>query len=84
MGTMDVKELERVLGVRPFEPFGLYLSDGSACPVTHPDQIILTQRAAYVGLGGGGNGRAVPDVVICALIHITRLGPVPKTPRKRR
>ncbi|MGD2111732.1 MAG: hypothetical protein PVI86_20345, partial [Phycisphaerae bacterium] len=72
---MDVKELEDVLGTRPFEPFGIYMSDGSAYPVKHPDEVILTRRAAYVGIGGGANGRAVRDVVICALVHITRLGP---------
>ncbi len=80
---MDVREVEKLLTTRPFEPFSIYMSDGSAYPVTHPDQIILTHRAAHVGIGGAHNGRVVRDVVICALVHITRLGPVPKTPRKR-
>ena len=81
---MNVREVEKLLSTRPFEPFGLYMSDGSAYPVTHPDQVILTPRAAHVGIGGARNGRVVRDVVICALVHITRLGPVPKGPRKRR
>jgi hypothetical protein len=81
---MSVQELEKLLAVRPFEPFGIYMSDGSAYPVTHPDQVILTPRAAHVGIGGHRNGRVVRDVVICSLLHITRLGPAPKAGRKRR
>ena len=75
---MKVQEIEKLLTVKPFEPFGIYMSDGSAYAVTHPDQVILTPRVAHVGIGGGGNGRVVQDVVICALVHITRLGPAPK------
>ena len=81
---MDTKDLEKLLTTKPFEPFGIYMSDGSAYPVIYPDQIILTHRAAHVGLGGGGNGRAARDVVLCALVHTTRLGPIPKIPRRRK
>ncbi len=84
IACMNVQEVEKLLTTRPFEPFGIYMSDGSAYPVTHPDQVILTPRVAHVGIGSSGNGRVVRDVVICALAHITRLGPVPKAPRKRR
>lgn len=81
---MDVREIEKLLIDRPFESFGIYLSDGSSYAVTHPDQVILTPRAAHVGIGRARNGRVVRDVMICALVHITRLGPVPKAPRKPR
>ena len=81
---MNAQEVEKLLTARPFEPFGIYMSDGSAYPVSHPDQVILTSRVAHIGIGGGRNGRVVRDVVICALVHVTRLGPVPKAPRKRR
>ena len=80
---MDLREVEKVLSVRPFEPFGIYMSTGSTYPVTHPDQVILTTRAAHIGIPKGRNGRVMRDVVICSLVHITRLGPVPKPPRKR-
>ena len=81
---MDVREVEKRLMAGPFEPFGIYLSDGSSCAVTHPDQVILTPRVAHVGVGSPRNGRVVRDVMICALVHITRLGPLPKAPRKPR
>ena len=81
---MNAKEVEKLLTAKPFDPFGIYLSDGSAYPVTHPDQVILTPRVAHIGIGSDRNGRVARDVVICALVHITRLGRVPKASRKRR
>ena len=84
MGSMNAREIEKLLTSKPFEPFGIYLSDGSAYPVTHPDQVILTPRVAHVGIGSSRNGRVVRDVVICAIVHITRLGPAPKAGRKPR
>lgn len=84
MPHMNAREVEKLLSAKPFEPFGIYLSDGSAYRVTHPDQVILTPRVAHVGIGRGRNGRVVRDVVICALVHITRLGPVPKPKPNRR
>lgn len=53
-------------------------------PVTHPDQIIVTPRAAYVGLDTDDEGLTAQDVVICDLVHITRLAPLDGTKRKRR
>ncbi len=75
---MRAEEITRLLKRRPFEPFGLYLSDGSSYAVRHPDQVIVTPRAAYVGVGRDGGGEPiVQDVVICDLVHVTRLGPAP-------
>ena len=81
---VDAKELEKLLTARPFEPFGIHMSDGSAYPIMHRDHVVFTQRIAHGGLGGGGNGRAARDVVLCAIVHIIRRGPVPKSPRKRK
>jgi hypothetical protein len=57
------------------------MTDGSSYPVKHPDQVILTPRAIYVGLG---RQPVAQQVVVCALSHITRLGPLAKTPGKRK
>lgn len=81
---MNVKEVETLLTAKPFEPFGIYLSDGSAYAVAHPNRAILTPRAVHVGIMNDRNSRVAQDVVICALVHITRLGPVPKTRSRRR
>lgn len=82
--TMRIEELYKLVRRRPFEPFEIFMSDGSAYPVTHPDQIILTPRAAYVGLDSDADGVIAQDVVICDSVHITRLGPLNGTKRTRR
>lgn len=80
---MRIEEFHKLLRRRPFEPFGIHLSDGAMYPVRHPDQIILTPRAAYVGLDTSDDGLTAQDVAICDLIHITRLTPLDGTKRKR-
>ena len=52
---MNVKEVEKLLTARPFEPFGIYMSDGSGYPVTHPDHVMLTPRLAHIGIGSSRN-----------------------------
>ena len=81
---MRIEELHKLIRRWPFEAFGIYMSDGSAYPVTHPDQIIVTPRSAYVGLDSDSEGLTAQDVVICDLVHITRLGPLDGTKPKRR
>lgn len=81
---MRIEQFQNLLRRRPFEPFAIYTSDGSTYSVTHPDQIIITPRAAYVGLGNDPEGLVAQDVVICDLIHVTRLGPLDGAKRKRR
>ncbi|MGD2110560.1 MAG: hypothetical protein PVI86_14365 [Phycisphaerae bacterium] len=81
---MRIAEFHKLLRRRPFEPFHIHLSDGATYPVTHPDQLILTPRAAYVGLDTDADGLTAQDVVICDLVHITRLTPVDGVKRKRR
>ncbi len=64
---------------QPFEPFGIYLSDGASYAVVHPDQVIVTPRSLHIGIRDGGeNERIAQDVAMCSLIHVTRLGPVPE------
>ncbi len=81
---MRIEEFHKLLRQRPFEPFSIYMSDGSAYPVTHPDQIIVTPRAAHVGLNIDAEDVTAQDVVICDLIHVTRLGPLNGVKRRRR
>ncbi len=82
--SMRIEELTKLFKRQPFRPFTIHMSDGSAYTAAHPDQVILTPRAAYVGIGNGEDDAVVQDVIICDMVHITRLGPEPKRPRKRR
>jgi len=75
---MRPEEITRLLKTRPFEPFGVYLSDGSSYAIRHPDQVIVTRRAAHIGIPRDGDDDLIAqEVVVCALVHVTRLGPVP-------
>lgn len=85
MKRMRVAEIAELLTARPVEPFGVYMSDRPAYPVKHPDQVILTPRAVHIGVSDNSRkGPVFQRVVICALTHATRLGPVPQARRKRR
>jgi len=79
---MRVAEVVKLLRRAPFEPFVVCLSDGASCQVRHPDQIIVTPRALYVGIAGNGRSPLAQDVVICDLVHVTRLAPA-RRPRTR-
>jgi hypothetical protein len=80
---MRVDEVGKLLRRVPFQPFRLFMSDGSHYDVRDPDQVILTPRAVYVGIPGGGD-LVAQDVVICDLVHVTRLAPARGRRTKRR
>jgi hypothetical protein len=72
---MDTRDLLKTFKQQPFEPVRMYLSDGSHYDIRHPDQIIIADRASYIGIGGNGH-RAFQDVAKVANIHVTRIEPI--------
>ena len=86
-GTLESMRIDEVLGLlkhRPFDPFTICMSDGSNYPVRHPDQVILTPRAIYVGTRATPKNPVAQEVVICDLVHVTRLVPGVRRGSKRR
>jgi hypothetical protein len=81
---MRVLEVVKLLRRAPFEPFAVSLSDGSSYEVRHPDQVIVTPRALYVGIAGNGRSPVAQDVVICDLVHVTRHVPLRRARSRRR
>ena len=73
---MRSDELLILLRAQPFEPFALHLSDGARYEIHHPDQLLLTQRSAHVGITNGGEDRVAQRIVICDLMHVTRTVPL--------
>ena len=59
------EEIRNLLSTHPFEPFTIFLSDGSRFDVTHPDQVLLTENRLYVASGD--------EVHRCSLLHITQV-----------
>lgn len=65
-------QLYAALHRRPFVPFRVHVSDGSAYDVRHADAIWMTRRAAYLALPGDP-GQIPERAVVVALIHVSRL-----------
>ena len=73
---MSSDELLAVTRQRPFEPFRLVVSDGSAYDVPHPDLLWVGQKVAYVGLTGSASRTLFERSVRLDLGHITQIVPI--------
>ncbi len=75
---MGVEELIRLLKVRPFEPFRIHVSDGSIYDIRHPYQAMPRRTAVWITVPTTLE-RVVDEPDIVAMIHITRVTPLPAT-----
>ena len=83
-GTVEADELYSVLKQQPFGALRVYVSDGSSYDITHPDQVMVSRRASFIGMSGDGQG-PFQQIAIVANIHITRVEPLKRRkPRSRR
>jgi hypothetical protein len=74
---MPPDDLAAAIDRRPFAPFRLHLSDGTAYEVRHPEMVLLGRRSAVIGISEEINGRPMYDRhVTVALLHIVRLEPL--------
>jgi len=69
---MHPDELLSAIRRRPFVPFRLHVSDGSFYDVRHPEMILITRRAAVLGIPDDPQQPAERTVHI-AMVHISRL-----------
>lgn len=60
---------------QPFEPFRLYLSDGSQYDVRHPEMIAVSRRTVAIPLGPQ-KGDVADRLAICDPLHIVRVEPI--------
>lgn len=79
---MDPREFIKAFKQQPFEPVRVFVSDGAHYDILHPDQVLMTERAAYIGLERNGR-QTFQDIARVAHIHVTRIEPLRRT-RKRR
>ncbi len=73
-------EVVRALHAKPFRPFRICVSDGSAFDIRHPEMLMVTRSAAIIGLQANGSAEVPPDSypaierhTIVDLLPITRI-----------
>ncbi|HYH65025.1 MAG TPA: hypothetical protein VD866_10055 [Urbifossiella sp.] len=73
----DIRNLTRKV---PFQPFRVYLSNGSTFDIFHPDMILATSGAAHISVASDNGPDHVKDqAVIVSLYHIQKIEPLPRT-----
>ena len=93
---MRASEFKRLLQRQPFAPLRVRLTDGRAVDVRHPDQVLVTDRQIFIGLGYLDTGAdvATPDTaealaadwIAIDPLHVVSLSPANgrTKPRARR
>jgi len=79
---MTHQDLLQFIRQRPFVPFRLMTTDGTAYDIRHPEMLMPGRRLAIVGVPDDPTVPAFDRTVAIALLHIQRLEPfgVPTTP----
>ncbi len=72
---MTPRKIQEHLRRQPFQPFRLFLSDGSAHDVRHPEMALLTRREVIIAVPQD-TGRLPERTVTCDLLHVTRIEPI--------
>ena len=68
----NAEQIRELLKTKPFRPFRLCLSDGSAYEITNHDMALVSRSAVEIGVHPDPNG-IVERFVRCAILHITRV-----------
>jgi hypothetical protein len=70
---MPPEDLQRKLQARPFRPFRMHLSDGTAYDVMQPELLLLGRRSLVLGLAGRPHETLYERTVDVDLLHIVRM-----------
>jgi hypothetical protein len=73
---MSPHDLRTVARHRPFQPFRLFVSDGSSYDVRHPELLMLGLRSVVVGLTADPNQDMYERFATVDLVHVTRIEPL--------
>ena len=72
---MRTSEIEKQLRHRPFLPFRLRMSDGTACEVRHPEMLMISRTIVALAIHKP-RARRPEAIVLCDPVHIIRIEPV--------
>ena len=73
--VMRTREIENQIRQRPFVPFRLRMTDGTAFEVRHPEMLLVSRTILVLALDEGPDGRP-EGFVFCDPVHIIRIEPV--------
>jgi hypothetical protein len=73
---MRPDELLEELRRQPFEPFRMYLTDGTANEIRHPELVMVGRGKVLVGTPAVGQPGIFERYDAVALLHIVRLEPL--------
>lgn len=84
MLAMRTSEIEKQLYVRPFLPFVLRMTDGSAFEVRHPEMLMVSRTIVALAIHKP-RARKSEGIVLFDPVHIIRIEPMTNgSPRARR
>ena len=72
---MRTTEIQNQLRQRPFLPFRLCMSDGTAYEVRHPEMLMVSRTIIAVAIHRP-RARQPNGIVLCDPVHIIRIEPV--------
>jgi len=72
---MSLRELQKRLQKRPFEPFRLVLSSGDAYEMRHPEMALVLKGGIEIA-EPDAKGEPPEVAAWCSLLHITAIEPI--------
>ena len=72
---MNPETLREQLRKQPFQPFRVYLSDGSRYEIRHPEMMAVSRRDVAIGLDSK-NGELSERLALCDPLHVVRVEPI--------
>jgi hypothetical protein len=77
---MQPGDLDKRLERKPFQPFRIYLTDGAAFDIRHPEMLMVGKRAAVIGMADDPADTHYDRSIDVDLLHVIRAEPLEAPP----
>jgi hypothetical protein len=75
---MRIEDMRALTRATPFRPFRVFLTNGEAYDIHHPDMLLATLGAAHIAAPGPGDPPDLAGSVrIVSLVHIVKIEYLP-------
>jgi hypothetical protein len=82
--VITAAQIRRRLFGRPFQPFRIFLSDGSHHDVPHPEFAWVIANRVFVGLPGKNGDLLSEEMKELSILHVTRIEDLRAAKRRKR